>query len=81
MRNKRHKHKVNSGFKGDTPPMKLQFEYDENGVVRNKFRVDQERGTGVYHPTKGWRVKREYVPHILLNDLLAKIGLKGLYTY
>lgn len=32
-------------------------------------------GNGVYHPTKGFRKLRAFNQHIVLNQLLAKIGL------
>lgn len=82
---KKHKHNVSGGFKGNTPPMKVELEYklmeDGSKVPIGSRRVDQERGNGVYTPRKGWRVKREYNPHTLLSELLTKIGLQPLYSF
>lgn len=74
---KRNKHNVSGGFKGNTPAMKTEMEYNEDGVPVGYRRVDQERGNGVYHPTLGWRKKRVFYQHLLLNSLLRKIGLNG----
>lgn len=82
---KKHKHNVSGGFKGDTPPMKLEFEYrtleDGTKVPVSKRRVEQERGEYVYHATKGFRKKRQYNPHSVLNVLLQRIGLNSMYDY
>ena len=63
---KRHKHKTNTGFgkNGITPP-----------AFKRLGLGDIVRGNGVYHPTKGWRVMRKYVPHTLLDSVLKSIGL------
>ena len=72
---KKHKHNVSGGFKGNTPAMKLEPVKDFEGNVIDFRRVDQERGNGVYHPTKGFKRKRQFHQHLLLNSLLRKIGL------
>jgi len=57
--------------------MKVEPVVDVEGNVIDFRRVDQERGNGVYHPRKGWKVKRAFHQHLLLNSLLRKIGLSG----
>jgi len=74
---KRNRHNVSGGFKGNTPAMKVEPVVDIEGNVIDFRRVDQERGNGVYHPTLGWRTKRVFHQHLLLNSLLRKIGLSG----
>lgn len=82
---KKHKHNVLGGFKGNTPPMKVELEYklleDGTKVPVGSYRAEQVRGDGVYHATKGFRKIRQYRPHTLLSDLLTKIGLQPLYSF
>jgi hypothetical protein len=79
MSNKRNKHNISGGFKGNTPPMKVENTFDVEGNFLGSRRVDQVRGNGIYHPTKGFRVIRKHHQHHLLNSLLAKIGMQGVY--
>lgn len=85
MAQQRNKHNVSGGFKGNTPPMKIEFQYkileDGTKVPVDTHRVEQERGNGVYHSTKGWKKKRQYNPHSVLNVLLQRIGLNSMYDY
>ena len=85
MPQQRKKHIPLNGFKGDTPPMKLEFEYrtleDGAKVPVDTRRVEQERGEYVYHTTKGFRKKRQYNPHSVLNVLLQRVGLNSMYDY
>ena len=82
---KKHKHNVSGGFKGNTPPMKVELEYklmeDGTKVPVGSRRVDTVIGNGIFHPTKSWRKVRQYRPHTLLSELLTKIGLQPLYSF
>ena len=82
---KKHKHNVSGGFKGNTPPMKVELEYklmeDGTKVPVGSRRVDTVIGNGIYHPTLGWRKVRDYIPHTLLSNLLTRVGLQPLYSF
>jgi len=68
---KRHNHKIKGSFKGNVPPAPV--ERDENGnFLRQSSHVI---GNHWYHPRKGFRKIRTFNQHILLNSLLAKLGL------
>lgn len=77
---KKHKHKVSGGFKGDCPAMKVEYQTNEEGIIIGTRRVDHECKDGVYHVTKGWRVRRTYNPHYLLNVLLKRVGINFVET-
>ena len=81
MSNKRNKFYPVKGFKGNTPAMKVEYQFNNEGVIIGTRRVHQERGDYVYHPTNGFKKKRQYHPHTLLNKLLMGIGLNNMYQY
>lgn len=81
MSNKRNKIKPVNGFKGNTPAMKVEYQTNEEGAIIGTRRVDQERGDYVYNPTLGWKKKRQYNPHYLLNVLLKRIGVSPVWDY
>jgi hypothetical protein len=75
MSNKRHVHNTTGKFKGNVPKAPVEWLTSPEGHLYAPQKVSHVRGSGVYHPTKGWRVQRSYVPHTLLHDLLNKIGI------
>jgi hypothetical protein len=85
MSNKRNAHNVSSGFKGNIPKAKvvkdIRLDKEGNEVVVGFRTEDHIRGDGIYHPTKGFRKVRQYTPHAVLNTLLRRIGLTGLYDF
>lgn len=71
MSNKRNSTKPNKGFSGNVPSAPI--ERDEQGnFLRKSVHV---RGNHWYSPTLGWKKIRAFNQHIVLNQLLAKIGL------
>ena len=72
MSNKRNSTKPNKGFQGNVPSAPI--ERDEQGnFLRKSVHVS---GNYWYHVTKGWKPVRAFNQHIMLNQLLAKIGLQ-----